>query len=164
VWNELTSAEAINRLIVGFGGFHDACLREISVATETYVGEGMAMSCPSNLDTSVLLFFQRDAGPVSAVEIHCREVTGLHLKPSAEGCDSIIMGGAIGLAQGAVRLAVNFIAGPMRAVPNSRVYIPGRSFEQPDLEVTARSMVWRPLENSLGRVRRYRPQERGEGA
>lgn len=164
MWNELDSPAAINRLIAAFGGFHDACLREISVATETYVGKDMAMRCPPNLDTSVLLFLQRGAAPVSAVEIHCREVTGLHLKPSPEGCDSIIMGGAIGLGQGAVRIAVNFIAGPMRAAPDSRIFIPARSFEQPDLELTARSVVWRPLENSLGKGRRYRPQEQGEGA
>jgi hypothetical protein len=164
MWSELDSPTAIDRLIVEFGGFHDACLREISVATETFVGEGLAMSCPPNLDTSVLLFFQRQAGSVSGIEISCREVTGLHFKPSPEGCDSIIMRGAIGLAQGMVRLAVNFVAGPLKAAPNSRTFIEARSFEQPDLEVTARSMVWRPLENSLGKARRYRTQEQGEGA
>lgn len=164
MWNELDSSAAINRLIVGFGAFHDACLREILVATETHIGEGMVMSCPPGLDTSVLLFFQGSAGPVSAVEISCREVTGLQLKPSAEGCDSIIMGGAVGLVEGGVRLAVNFVAGPLRAEPNSRIFIPARSFEEPDLEVTARSMAWRPLENSLGKGRRYQSPERGEGA
>jgi hypothetical protein len=161
VWNDLDSAEAIDRLLVGFGGFHDACLREISVATETYVGEGMAMSCPSNLDTSVRLFFQRGGATIPALEIDCREVTSLHLEPSAEGCDSIIAGGAIGLREGQVRLAVNFIGGPLKAAPDSRVFIPARPLERPDLEVTARSMSWRPLENSLGRARRYRPQEGG---
>jgi len=164
VWDELDSAEAVNRLMASFGGFHDGCLREISVATETYVGEGLAMHCPSSLDTSALLLFQRSGGPVAAVEIQCREVMGFHLKPSAEGCDSIIMGGAIGLSRGAVRLAINFIGGPLTATANSRVFIPARSLEQPDLEVTAGSMAWRPLENSLGNQLRYRPQQKRVGA
>ncbi len=159
MWAELDSPDAIARFLGAFGGFHDACLREISVSGETFVGEDHAMGCPAGLDTSVFLYFQRGAGPVSAIELACRQVTGLRLTPSPDGCDSIIMGGEVTRADETLRLAVNFVAGPLRSVPNGWRFIAERSYENPDLEVRARSMAWRALENGLGKRRRYRSEE-----
>ena len=159
MWTELDSPDAIGRLLGAFGRFHDACLREIAVSSESFVGENLAMSCPAGLDTSVFLYFQRGAGPVSAIELACRQVTGLRLTPSPDGCDSIIMGGEVTRAEETLRLAVNFVAGPLKSIPDSWQFIAERSYENPDLEVRARSMAWRSLENGLGKQRRYRSEE-----
>ena len=118
MWNSLLSQSAIDQLLIDFGDFHDACLREISVSTETYVGENLGMSCPPHLDTSVLLIFQRQARPLPVIEIKCEEVTDLHFTPTADGCDSIISSGTLSLSDGGVRLADQLFwqpaAGPAR--------------------------------------------------
>jgi len=159
MWNSLLSQAAIDQLLIDFGDFHDACLREISLATETYVGGNLAMSCPPHLDTSVLLLFQRQARPLSVIEIKCEEVTDLHFTPTADGCDSIISSGTLSLADGAVRLAINFFGGPLQGLPNSSIFIRSRGNKQSDLVVTARSVFWRSLEDGLGERLRYRPKE-----
>ena len=158
MWASLDSQAAIEQLLSGFGGFHDACLREISVATETYVAESLAMHCPPHLDTSVLLFFQRQGRPLSAIEVRCEQVTGLHYTPSAEDCDSIVTSATLSLSDGVVRLAVHLIGGLLRGGPRGgALFNPIRT--QPDLEVTARSVSWRPIEAGLGNALRYRRLE-----
>ncbi len=161
MWNSLLSQAAIDQLLIDFGDFHDACLREISVSTETYVGENLAMSCPPHLDTSVLLLFQRQARPLSVIEIKCEAVTGVHFTPTADGCDSIISSGTLSLADGGVRLAINFFGGPLQGLPNSSIFIRSRADKQSDLVVTARSVFWRSLEHGLGDKLRYRQKESG---
>ena len=163
MWNRVDSQDSISHLLTAFGGFHDACLREVSVATETYVGEDLGMACPSHLDTSVLLFLQRQAGPLSAIEIECREVTLLQVRPSADGCDSIIMGGGITIVDGRVRLALNFVGGQLKGPPRGVTFIPARSHEHPDVEIAARYMAWRSLDNGLGNGLRYRGVTSGKG-
>ena len=159
MWNSLLSQSAIDQLLIDFGDFHDACLREISVSTETYVGENLAMSCPPHLDTSVLLVFQRQARPLPVIEIKCEEVTDLHFTPTADGCDSIISSGTLSLADGGVRLAINFFGSPLQGLPGSSIFIRSRAEKQSDLVVTARSVFWRPLEDGLGDKLRYRQKE-----
>lgn len=154
MWNSLLSQSAIDQLLIDFGGFHDACLREISVATETYVGDNLSMSCPSHLDTSVLLSFQRQMRPLSAIEIKCEKVTSLHFIPSADGCDSIVAGGNLLLAEDEILLAVSFFGAPMKGPPGG-LFIQSSS-EHPDLSVTARTASWRSIENGLGNALRYR--------
>ena len=159
MWNSLLSQAAIDQLLIDFGDFHDACLREVSIATESYVGENLAMSCPPHLDTSVLLLFQRQARPLPVIEIKCEEVTDLHFTPTADGCDSIISSGTLSLADGGVRLAINFFGGPLQGLPNSSIFIRSRGNKQSDLVVTARAVFWRSLEDGLGSKLRYRPNE-----
>ena len=36
-WREVASPEELDRLLDGFGGFHDSCLREVHVWTETWM-------------------------------------------------------------------------------------------------------------------------------
>lgn len=161
MWNSLLSQAAIDQLLIDFGDFHDACLREVSIATESYVGENLAMSCPPHLDTSVLLLFQRQARPLPVIEIKCEEVTDLHFTPTADGCDSIISSGTLSLADDGVRLAINFFGGPLQGLPNSSIFIRSRGNKQSDLVVTARAVFWRSLEDGLGNKLRYRPKEGG---
>lgn len=159
MWNSLLSQAAIDQLLIDFGDFHDACLREIAVSTETYVGEDLAMSCPPHLDTSVLLLFQRQARPLSVIEIKCEAVTDLHFTPTTDGCDSIISSGTLSLADGGVRLAINFFGAPLKSLPGSHIVMRSRADKQSDLVVTARSVFWRALQDGLGHSLRYRPTE-----
>ena len=156
MWNSLLSQAAIDQLLIDFGDFHDACLREISIATETYVADNLAMNCPPHLDTSVLLLFQRQARPLPALEIKCEEVSELHFTPTADGCDSIISSGTVSLADGGVRLAINFFGSPLQGLPGSSIFLRSRANKQSDLVIMARSVFWRSLEDGLGDKLRYR--------
>jgi hypothetical protein len=159
VWISLDSQVAIDRLATDFGGFHDACLREISVATETYVGENLSMTCPGSLDTSALLFLQSQNRALPAIEISCERVTGIRLTPTADGCDSIIMAGEISAHAKGYRVAFNFVGGSLKGPPNGSVLITARSFEEPDLAISAEAISWRPVEHGLGEALRYRKRE-----
>lgn len=158
-WIRLDSQATIDRLAADFGGFHDACLREISVTTETHVGENLGMSCPGHLDTSALLFLQSQNPRLPAIEISCERMTGLRLTPTADGCDSIIMGGQITVDAKGYRIALNFVGGPLKGPPNSSTFIPARSFDKPDLDISAEAISWRPVRDGLGEALRYRRQE-----
>jgi hypothetical protein len=155
MWIPLSSAGAIADLLTRFGGFHDACLREVALATETYVDERRAMACPGNLDTSALLYFQRQSEDFPAIELRCTGVTQFRLRPTPDNCDSIIVDGTVATDGGRLRLAVCFVGAPLRGPPNTLVQLPDRSLEDPDLEVLAQSMAWRSLNDALGNKLRY---------
>src|SRR5687767_5438810 len=155
-WMSLDSPEAIERFLGQFAGFHDSCLREISIATETFVDSGLSMSCPPHLDTSVLLFLQSQAARVPAIEIRCEQVAKISLALSADGCDAIIMAGSIDINTGWYRLALNFIGAPMMGPPNTSLFVPPRSFDSPDIDVVARVMAWRAVPHCLGQILLYR--------
>jgi len=80
MWIALDSQQAIDDLDDRFGGFHDGCLREVSLATETYVDEGGGMACPGHLDTSALLLFLSQNESLPAIELRC---TGIPVPPAA---------------------------------------------------------------------------------
>lgn len=159
MWIALDSQQAVDDFGDRFGDFHDACLREVSLATETYVDEQGGMACPGHLDTSALLFFQSQNQSLPPIEVRCTGVTLFVLRPTAENCDSIIQSGRITLADGRSRLSVSFLGGPLIGPPDSVMLLPTRSHEDPDLEVVAQSMAWRPLEAALGDQLRYRTAE-----
>lgn len=156
MWIELTSQTAIDDFLADFAGFHDSCLREVSLATETFINERRAMSCPGHLDTSALLFFQSQFDELSAIELRCTGISHLRLRPTAENCDSIVSGASLTLQDGRCRLAIRFIGGPLVGPPNTGIWLPAPSTDGADFEVVARSMEWRPLNAALGNRLRYR--------
>ncbi len=149
----MDSHDAIESFLIEVGGFHDACLRQLLVSTETFVGEKLSMACPGHLDTSALLFLQSQNRHLPAVEIKCDRVTDIRITPSPEGCDSIITSGDI-VKQGEVyRLLLRFIGAPLRGEPNSTIAVFER--DQPDIEVAAHAMAWRPVPDGLGQRHLY---------
>jgi len=156
MWITLESEPEIGELLERFDGFHDSCLREVSVSTETFIDEQGAMECPGHLDTSALLFFQSQNKELRAIELRCTGITSFRLRPSADNCDSIISSGTISKSDGQFRLAISFVGGPLTGPPNSGMWLPTRPPEDPDLEIVAQSMVWRPLSDAMGDRFRYR--------
>ena len=86
-----------------FGGFHDGCLREAHIWTESFVDTDMKMSVASDLDTRVRLLIQRQWKDPSAIELLFEQVTTFHLQPSPENYDSIIFGAAMLCRDGVFR-------------------------------------------------------------
>jgi len=91
----LTAQDDLDKLLELFGGFHDGCIREAHVWTETYVNPDLHMSCADDLDTRVRLLVQRQYRSPSAIELLFEGVVAFHLKPSPEYYDSIILGAAM---------------------------------------------------------------------
>ena len=89
-WKPLTSQADCDALMKLFGGFHDGCIREAHVWTETSVDAALGMSCPSHLDTRIQLLIQRQWKAPSAIELLFEQVVTFHLQPSADNYDSII--------------------------------------------------------------------------
>jgi len=58
-WIPLLSQADLEQLIHSFGGFHDGCIREAHVWTESFVDSDMRTSVASDLDTRVRLLIQR---------------------------------------------------------------------------------------------------------
>ena len=75
-----------------FGSFHDGCIREAHVWTEHFVGTDLCMAGTGDLDTRVRLLIQRQCKAPSAIELLFEQVVTLHLQPSPENYDSIILG------------------------------------------------------------------------
>src|SRR5438552_16019692 len=93
MWISLDSQQAIDDMLEQFDGFHDGCLREASLASETFVSERGAMSCPGHLDTSALLYFQSQSERLPGLEVRCTGVSHFRLRPTGDNCDSIIASG-----------------------------------------------------------------------
>lgn len=94
-WLPLATSQDLEALLTRFGGFHDACLREIHVWTETYVGPDLGMTCPSHLDTRARVLIQRQFRDPAAIELLFEEVVGLHVIPTGEHHDSIIFSASL---------------------------------------------------------------------
>jgi len=80
------------------GDFHDACVREIHVATGHHVHESLAMTV--NWKATVHMLIQRQCRPLSAVELRFEEVVGLRFSPPLPDCEDIIHNAAFFVQDG----------------------------------------------------------------
>ena len=134
-WHSVASEEDVARLDGLFGGFHDACLREIHVWTDHYVTNELKMNVVGGLDTSVRLLFQRQVRNPAAIELQFHELTRLGLTPTGENYDSIILGAQLSvIGQGHFMLHID-----MRA-PSSINDL------KSELVVAGRKLAWREVE------------------
>jgi hypothetical protein len=99
-WNKINNSTDIENFMDLFGGFHDSCLKELYMSTETFVDEELSMSMSVNLDTCVRVLFQRQDRNPSAIELLFKGVTHFHMHPSAKNQDSIIYGAKLLLKEG----------------------------------------------------------------
>lgn len=90
-WIPLTTQVELDALLLRFGNFHDGCIREAHIWTETYVMEDLKMHPPGHLDTRIRLLVQRQWRDPSAIELLFEEVTTFHLVPPPENYMDIIL-------------------------------------------------------------------------
>lgn len=139
-WHLVGSSEDVEFLLSAFGGFHDGCLREIHVFTQTSVDSRLRMSCPGHLDTSARLIFQRQVSNPSAIELELNKVESIALSPTPDNADSIIYRASIELAEGQFRLRAWCVGLPLVAAPNS--YLTSVETD-PMVSITSRGLQWR---------------------
>ena len=140
-----------------FQCFHDACLRDASLVTETHIDADGGFNDDGRLDTTIVLVFQSQGPPDRAIELRVPGVTLFRSQPTADNRDSILSTAAIGPCRRRVPARpllrrVTLIGEPnsWRTVASTR--IPRR---RPS---TSRRHRWRgvPLDGWLGPVVRHR--------
>jgi len=131
-----------------FGGFHDACIREVHVETGHYVPEDLRMTV--DWQSTVHVLVQRQSCQFSAIEMRFEELLSLGLHAPPEGHENIIYDASIFILDSVFYW-----------VPNAD----GTS--QPPTDgtcVAARQLYWRDASDWLGPELRYRPVDRSGGA
>jgi len=145
-WIELKEESEIKVLLEDFGYFHDGCLKEMHMWTETYVEENLNMNAPGELDTNVKLLFQRQFKNPSVIELWFEGVTGMHILPTAENFASILFE--------AVILKQN----------NTYYWSDDIDFDPNEIEynaswISAKNLRWRERNDWMGKQNRYGASE-----
>lgn len=142
-WNELRSSEDCEIFLHIFGGFHDSCLKELCMWTETYVDAHLSMGMSGELDTNVRILFQRQYRNPSAVELLFEGVTQCHIIPSPVDCDSIIYDAKIGIHNGLLYWVDDYDWAPYNDDNGKNNWI------------SAKRLKWRDVSSWMGKQNRY---------
>ncbi len=146
-WNEITNQTDIDELMAVFGEFHDGCIREMHLWTESCVERNLSMSCSDHLDHHVRLLVQRQYSDPSAIELLFDEVKYAAINPSAENYLSIIFGATLILQEGIFYWA---------DVGN---WLPDQENSMGATWISACKLRWRDASKWMGEELRYGPKD-----
>jgi hypothetical protein len=142
-WKELKDNNDIDNFIDAFGGFHDSCLKELYMWTESYVDENLSMGMSADLDTNVRILFQRQCSNPSAIELLFEGVTQFHIVPSPINHDRIIYEAKLILHEGLFYWAVG------------DEWEPNNFNQGTNSWISARNLKWRDVSLWMGKRSRY---------
>ncbi len=142
-WIEVKDSKDIEKILDKFGWFHDSCLKELYMWTESYVDEDLSMAVPSGLDTNVRILFQRQFSHPSAIELLFEGVTQFHILPSPENYDSIIYNATLIFHNGLFYWA------------NQNDWQPENNTTDTSSWISAKSLRWRDASSWMGKQNRY---------
>jgi hypothetical protein len=145
-WIEVSSQADLDELMDTFGSFHDGCLKEMRLWTETFVQPSLSMSVGLGWDHHARFLFQRQWATPSAIEIQFDEIRGINVAPAPPNYDSSIFGATLLLLDSVFYWAEVGIWKP----------------DDPDCNdvtwVAAGRMKWRDASEWMGETMRYGPQ------
>jgi hypothetical protein len=139
-WNQINNKEDIKFLMNKFGGFHDSCLKELLLSTESFVDQNFAMA--PNPNTNVRVLLQRQNEDASAIELLFEEINKITIVPAPENCDSIILGATILYQDGLYFWA------------NVDDWTPEENSDYVSW-ISAKSLKWRDVSSWMGEKMRY---------
>ena len=139
-WKALRNSVEVEDLMSLCGHFHDACVREIHVATGHYVDESLSMTV--DWKTTIHMLIQMQSRRFPAIELRFEEVVGMRLSAPQPDCDAIIFAAAFFVRDGIFYWAENGLWTPESAGE--------------DTWVAARKVLWRDARDWLGPSLRYR--------
>ncbi|WP_339147191.1 MULTISPECIES: hypothetical protein [unclassified Sutcliffiella] len=142
-WKELKDRNDIYNLLETFGEFHDSCLKELYMWTESYVDESLSMGMSTDLDTNVRILFQRQNDNPSAIELLFEGVTQFHIVPSPINYDPVIYEAKLILHEGYF-----YWADDLDWEPNT--YTQGANSW-----ISAKNLKWRDVSSWMGKRNRY---------
>jgi hypothetical protein len=141
-WIEIKGNEDIKKLLKMFGNFHDSCLKELLMWTDSFVDKDLSMGVGLGLDTNIRMHFQRQFINPSAIELLFEGVTQFHLSPSPENYDSIILDAILLLQDGTFFWADAYDWKPI-------------SHDHEVTWIASKRVKWRDVSNWMGDNRRY---------
>ena len=140
-WNKINTSEDIDNFLNLFGGFHDSCLKELYMWTDSYVDDDLSMGMSSG--TNVRILFQRQYEQFSAVELLFEGVTQFHITPNPENYDSIIFDASFTNHKGLYYWADDID------------WKPG-DYERENVSwISAKNVKWRDASSWMGKIMRY---------
>lgn len=148
-WQRVETEADVERLLATFGEFHDACLREVHLWTETFVREDLTLVLHSHLDTHLRVLFQRQWRNPSAIELWFDQVVDFHLTPSAENLDKSIVDAALLVRDGIIYWADSYDWRPDHEDRDALTWF------------AARQLRWRDASPWMGELLRYGPGSGG---
>jgi hypothetical protein len=98
-WKEVRTQGEADALMEFFGHFHDSCIREAHLLTDSWVSPTLSMSCGIGPDADIRFLIQRQFKNPSAIELLFEQVVRFNFVAAPENYDSIIMDAAL-LVQG----------------------------------------------------------------
>lgn len=138
-WNTIKTKEDIDNLLRLFGGFHDSCLKELYLWTDSCVDENLSMRISPS--TNVRILFQRQYENPSAIELLFKGVTQFRVTPKKH--DPIIYDASL-------------------IFQNNLFYWADDSSWKPDQVteyevswISAKSVKWRDVSSWMGDTMRY---------
>lgn len=141
-WIQIHDNNDISNLLNIFNHFHDSCLTELYMWTESYVDEDFSMKLSIDLDTNVRILFQRQLPNPSAIELLFEAVTDFHIVPSPIGYVSTIFEGKI------EKIDDNFIWSEDSGwKPNSNDFT--------NSWISSKRLKWRDVSSWIGNSKRY---------
>ncbi len=146
-WVEVTNQADLDGLMNTFGAFHDACIKEMHLWTESYVDSDLFMSCPPHLDTHVRLLIQRQFEDPSAIELLFDEVRRINVVPSPDNYDSIIFDATLLFTEDVFYWA------------DAGRWLPDQEDSMNTTWIAANKLKWRDASEWMGEELRYGPQE-----
>ena len=141
MWNEIKNNQDIGHLLEAFGGFHDSCIKEAMVKTGRYVNQDFSMALPDPGHAVVRLLIQRQAGPLSTIELWFEAVHEYRL--CEDDGDGSIFDAAFFIKDGLIHWADYERWTPEKEVSSSITYI------------VSQRLKWRDRNDWLGNVERY---------
>ncbi|MGI2326770.1 hypothetical protein [Planococcus sp. YIM B11945] len=141
-WEVIQDKIDILTLMDFFGGFHDSCLKELVMLTDSYIEEDLSMSMSMEMDTCVRVLFQRQEKP-SAIELVFKGVTGLILIPRPANYDSVIRGATLTMQDGFFYWA------------DTEEWQLEQRFDGTSSWISAKEIQWREISEWMGEKRRY---------
>nr|WP_106779122.1 hypothetical protein [Lysinibacillus timonensis] len=140
-WFEIKNNKDIENLLQTFGGFHDSCLKELYMWTESYVDDNLSMSPVP--ETNVRILFQRQYHNPSAIELLFKDVAQFHIVPSPDNYDSIIYDAKLILHKGLLYWANDYNWEPENSMLTETSWL------------SAKSIKWRDVSSWMGKENRY---------
>lgn len=148
-WLEVKNNKDIDEILVKFGYFHDSCLKELYMWTDSYVDEELSMSVSPELDTNVRILFQRQSNHPSAIELLFEGVTQFHIVPTPIYYVSIIYDAKLILHNGLFYWTDNVDWEPETSGNSSNSWIAAKSLKCRDVS------SWMGKQNRYGVLKKF---------
>ena len=136
-WHEIQNNTDINKLLEGFRGFHDACIKELHHISGAYIQDNLSMN-PENYNGKVSIIFQSQINEIGTLELEFSEGVQININTSNQQGYGLLLDAFIGYIDGVIYWA------------DYDGWTPQLSNKNDSTWFAAKNARWRILEDCLG--------------